>query len=267
MRSHWRDVIAASVVIVSGVWLVAACGSGATEGLDDDQSGAAVDETDNADDPSDGGGSGTVDENDEDDEYSWGLPSGNPGVDPLGAAVYDELRNSCAAGQGWLDQHWEDVPSPQTVLLFQAAVYVCDGDRESGRQMFADAEARYQGWSGVDGYKSVCEIFKSVVSVLQQVERSTVDCPGGDVPDWPQPDCKDDPRTNEDECVTASTDNSTSESTEPPTESTEPPTASTEPTIESTEPPVPTEPIEATGVPTGGSTEAASTPSPGTNAK
>jgi hypothetical protein len=257
MRSHWWVVIKVSVLIVWGAVVVAACGSGATEGPDDDPTGVTAGEragtgrpggtgsdsgdvetpggtggTDGDAGPpgGTGGDSGDVDGAGETDgtggdvevpeeEYSWGLPSGDPGVDPFGNAVYLELRSSCAAGQSWLDENWRESPSPQTVLLFQAAVVVCAGERESGRRMFAEAEARYGGWPGIGDFPSVCEVFKAVVSVLEQVAPATVACPDGDQPPWtpggPNGDCLDDPRTPEDECTTASTDTTTIESTQP----------------------------------------------------
>ena len=131
--------------------------------------------------------------------------------------VYRELRKSCSAGQRALDEKWSIFLSPMTVLLFQAAIYVCAGDRDRGRQLFLEAAA--VGFRGVRSVETACNVYKAVRSVLEQVDPRKVNCPEGsqsELPPWPDVDPppdgapRDDPRTPQDESTATTTSSATS---------------------------------------------------------
>ena len=140
---------------------------------------------------------------DDDDEWGWGLPEGDVSPAEFERSVYKELRNSCVAGQAELDRKWKQLLSPVTVLLFQAGVYVCAGDRGRGRQMFELAASK--GLTGISTYETVCKVYKAVRSVLEQIDPDTVTCPDGRLPPWPTDKERDDPRTLQDESATTTT--------------------------------------------------------------
>jgi hypothetical protein len=236
------------IFVVAG--LLGACGSGATEGPDLGAEEPAADEQGST--SSGGGGEpdkqgktstgGGDDRGDGGEEYGWGLPEGPTSPDDtFEDDVYVLLAaGNCAKAQSSLDGVWVQLKSPRGVLLYQAAVHFCAGERHAGEERFDQASAF--GWKGVDwvahtdkgGFRFDCEVYKSIRSVLEQRARDNISCPGGDGPTWLNPEywvpgTRDDPRTAEDESVT-------SEPTEPPTdEPTEPP--NDEPTDDPSEPP------------------------------
>jgi hypothetical protein len=141
------------------------------------------------------------------EEYGWGLPTGpRTPDDTFEDDVYAPLATAdCGGAAAELDRLWDLLDSPRTVLLYQAAVDSCRGQRHAARAWMA--RAGEHGWAGLDhvfsgGFRYDCEVFRSVVSVLDQRPREGVPCPGGTPPRWPFPDdltTRDDPRTAEDE--------------------------------------------------------------------
>jgi hypothetical protein len=144
-------------------------------------------------------------------KYSFGLPGGDLSPAEFERDVYRGLRTGCETGKAELEARWSRLISPLHVLLFESAVHVCRGDDAKGRNFF-DRAGTY-GWSGVRSYETVCNTYKAVRSVLEQVDPATIVCPGGSLPPWPDPDPshpRDDPRTPQDERTTTTSTSSTS---------------------------------------------------------
>jgi hypothetical protein len=149
--------------------------------------------------------------------YTFGLPGGDLSPAEFERDVYRRLRESCDAGQRELDARWSQLVSPLHVLLFQSAVHVCRGEDALGRQFF-DRGSAY-GWPGVRTYETVCNTYKAVRSVLEQIAPASIECPRGSPPPWSDPDPsrpRDDPRTDEDERTTTTTTPTTTTSTTSP---------------------------------------------------
>ncbi|MDQ3974797.1 MAG: hypothetical protein M3276_10825 [Actinomycetota bacterium] len=244
MSRFWGDVGKGRrlliIVVVGG--LLGACGSGATEGPGDGDELSAPNDGDPTFAGGGNGGGGDGGGGDEGggaggEEYGWGLPQGPYTPDGVFEdEVYVPLQGgSCELGQSELETFWDQLRSPRGVLLYQAAVDSCRGDREAARRRFEQAGA--YGWQGVDwvasgGFRYDCEVYKSLRSVLEQRARDRVTCPGGDPPGWPSADPgvpRDDPRTPENESEVSEPPSSEPPASEPP--ASEPP-ASQPPTSE-----------------------------------
>jgi hypothetical protein len=138
--------------------------------------------------------------------YSFGLPGGDLSPAEFERDVYRRVRTSCSAGQAELNARWSNLISPLNVLLFQSAVHACRNETKPAKRFF-DRAGTY-GWSGINSFETVCNTYKAVRSVLEQIDPASVACPGGSLPPWPQPDPsepRDDPRTDVDERTTTTT--------------------------------------------------------------
>jgi hypothetical protein len=166
-------------------------------------------------------------------------PDGNPGggLDlPEGPAgpgedrdrdIYTALREGrCDHAAENLNRHWDDVRSPRDVLLYQAAIELCQENKAGAREWLkATTELGLEGLAvpvatrDKDGahilFAYYCEVYRTIRSVLEGRPREEFPCPSGDPPAWPDGQ-RDDPRTPTDE----STATTVSDSTAPPTQST-----------------------------------------------
>lgn len=140
-------------------------------------------------------------------KYGFGMPSGPsaPGPELL---VYEPLRQGdCAGAQtslGAPDQsgNWSSLPDPAKVLLFQAGVAACTGDLTTAGSLLALDRTLFGATTTEDPQDadSACPLYKALVSVLDQVDPATAQCPTGAEPAW-QFDANGnpiDPRTHQD---------------------------------------------------------------------
>ncbi|HEY0869940.1 MAG TPA: hypothetical protein VGD55_06060 [Acidothermaceae bacterium] len=140
-------------------------------------------------------------------KYGFGLPSGPtaPGPELL---VYAPLQQGdCAAAQtslGAPDQsgNWSSLPDPAKVLLFQAGVEACTGDLTTAGSLLALDRTLFGATTTEDPQDadSACALYKALVSVLDQVDPASAQCPTGAEPAW-QFDANSnplDPRTHQD---------------------------------------------------------------------
>ncbi len=200
--------------------LLAACGSGAftAPGGEDDSDGSSptTSVTKTEDDGDDGGGDdgggengdGEDDGDDGTDFSIFALPGGpRTPADVVEDDVYVPLQaGDCGEARSTLDTVWQDLKSPRSVLLYEAGVSLCAGDRDaSGRWL--DGAAAY-GLGGMDReffvldadgqdagtYRYDCELYKSLVGALRLVSRDGVTCESGEAPAWPEVDPRQDPR-------------------------------------------------------------------------
>jgi hypothetical protein len=124
-------------------------------------------------------------------KYGFGLPSGPtaPGPELL---VYTPLQQGdCAAAQtslGAPDQNgnWSSLPDPSKVLLFQAGVAACTGDLTTARSLLALDRTLFGATTTEDPQdaKSACPVYQALVSVLDQVDPASAQCPTGAEPAW-----------------------------------------------------------------------------------
>jgi hypothetical protein len=77
--------------------------------------------------------------------------------------------------------------SPQDVLLYRAAVYLCAGDHEAGKKMFIRARDTYGGWRGLKGRVYMCRIYRAAASVVYQQPQQHFTCRPGTSPPWDNP--------------------------------------------------------------------------------
>jgi hypothetical protein len=146
---------------------------------------------------------------------------GGPGAD-RNRDIYRALRDGqCEQAADDLNRHWDSsnpeertIRSARDVLIFQSGIDLCRGDASGARHWLDQATAMgLQGLAEPVRTKDdttpffawYCEVYRSVVSVLDTVPRDSVDCPGGDPPTWP-PGPRDDPRTAIDESTVSTTD-------------------------------------------------------------
>jgi hypothetical protein len=158
--------------------------------------------------------------------------------------VYQRLAGDgdCGSAQEALDrpgldadlQPWRGMKSPRNVLLYQAAIRLCQGEESQARTMY-DKAAEY-GWAmdfGVDGSgKLDCVTYKAVRSVLDQQDRERFGCEDGKPSDWPESDARrrTDPRTGANEVTTttaATTTTAVTATTTAPATATTPRTGTT----------------------------------------
>ncbi|MGH3712291.1 MAG: hypothetical protein ACRDT4_02345 [Micromonosporaceae bacterium] len=180
--------------LLVAVLLLAGCGSGAVEGPVDPETTPVT----SPDEPTDDA-----------DEYDFSLPKGDRSVSLNEAIAYDDLyQGKCDQVQTFLDGDpeppysspaWVGFISPRNVLLWQAGIELCRGDRDAARPWFDRAEQRY-GWSGTGEFHA-CELYQAAGSVLRQRPKSDFVCQDGQAPPWPAdgPYGRDDPRTELDE--------------------------------------------------------------------
>lgn len=194
----WASRCSALVVFTA---LLAGCGSGAVQSPDNDPEPGNGNATE-ADPGGDNGG-----DNGE-DEFRFTLPVGEKGVDAGESEVYPSIqRGECSRAQELLDGPadnpeaalWHRFDNPRNVLLFQAGIALCDGDRD-GAQGWYDA-AEQLGFAETDK-PNICPMYQVTSSVLAQRPPEEFPCQGGDAPDFVTNEDfskTDDPRTPENE--------------------------------------------------------------------
>ena len=232
--------------------LLAACGSGAfnapggDDGADDPPETTTASPADDtggeADNGGDDGGSDNGGGDNGPDFSIFSLPSGpRTPADVVEDDVYVPLQaGDCGQARTVLDAVWQDLKSPRSVLLYEAGISMCQGDTDDATT-WLDGAAAY-GWAGMDAeffvvdadgqaagtYPYDCELYRSVVGVLQLVARDTVTCESGVPPAWPEEFPRQDPRGGPPE----TTDPDDGEVTQSPT--TDAPTTDTSTTDTST---------------------------------
>jgi hypothetical protein len=167
--------------VVLAALLAGACGSGAPEGPGGDDTETAEEQADadggggdtgggggqgGGGDTSGGGGQG----GDGDtgggggDRYSWSLPLGD--ISPDAAIdLYNALRESCDEGAAAVEKEADS----ELVQLYRAAIAICRGDVEGGREL-------YRGAGTSDDYGSACLVREAVLSVLEQRPQNHSAC-------------------------------------------------------------------------------------------
>jgi hypothetical protein len=196
-RTQARGGAVACVLVL----LLAACGSGAftAPGEEDDSDGSSP--TTSATKAEDDGENGT-------DFSIFSLPGGpRTPADVVEDDVYVPLQaGDCGEARSTLDTVWQDLKSPRSVLLYEAGVSLCAGDRDAAGR-WLDGAAAY-GLGGMDReffvldadgqdagtYRYDCELYKSLVGALRLVSRDGVTCESGEAPAWPEVDPRQDPR-------------------------------------------------------------------------
>ena len=244
------------VVAIGGVFLIAACGSGALEGPDSRSSGSSARESSERPGSSASAGpdqpGGPV-------TYSYSLPEGDTShADENGVMYWHLTSGNCAQAQAHLDYSWPwGFQSPEEVLMFQVGTSMCAGDVATAAAQFDRGESRY-GWAGLATFgRNLCNIYRAYLSYREQEPQDAISCPGGGLvywPGWPDPQPRDDPRTTVVEAE--SPDSPGSAYTEEPPEPAPEETSSPE-----TSPSLPGEPADTTEPPAGTS-EPESTPAP-----
>ncbi|MBB5869133.1 hypothetical protein F4553_002512 [Allocatelliglobosispora scoriae] len=126
--------------------------------------------------------------------YAFGLPQGDRSPDQrIESAVYVELaRSHCGDARAMMRRKdadgdvpgWGSFDDPRAVLLFQAAVELCDGETTRARTVWDVVSRGYGGWTGI-GWDvetttvlrwHVCEAYKSVGSALLQKSKDDLPC-------------------------------------------------------------------------------------------
>ena len=166
---------AAGVVVLAGL-LAGACGSGAIEGPGDDTEAAEEQAADDGGGGDTGGGGGDGRGGGEDegggggggggDRYSWSLPVGDISPDDS-TILYYALRESCDIEDA-VDSAEGSYPH-ELLQLYRAAIAICRGDVEGGRELYRDA--------GTGDYATGCLVNEAVLSVLDQRPQNIKECP------------------------------------------------------------------------------------------
>jgi hypothetical protein len=209
IRQEFDVVRGALIAVFLTLLLASACGSGATEGPDNDAADHASNGDTggvNGDNGSDdnGGNDGSGDDanggNGGDDEFGWGLPEGDTGVSTNEALIYQRLyEGNCEGARELLSNAWSSLLTQRAVLLYQAAIDFCRGNRSEGARWFRQADERF-GWTGLQSSPLDCSVYQSIRSVLEQKHPDSFQCPSGERPGWPEGG-RDDPRTPENEAT------------------------------------------------------------------
>lgn len=152
--------------------------------------------------------------------FEWGLPDGPKTPDGTFEDDFYELlaRGQCQTVSDVLlgkrslvtstnpEVDWANLDSPRGVLLYYAGTQVCLGNLKQAKGWFDEAAAF--GWRGVNWgdppegppppkFSWDCEVLRTVRSVLEQIERADVDCPGGVPLSWPDANRQVNPLTKE----------------------------------------------------------------------
>jgi hypothetical protein len=106
--------------------------------------------------------------------------------------VYEPLRSGdCEAAQVSLGQpdqagNWQRLPDPSKVLLFQAGVSACRGKLTTANHWLTLDRTLFKATTAEDPQQAdaACPLYRALVSVLSQVEQSSVHCPTGPQPAW-----------------------------------------------------------------------------------
>jgi hypothetical protein len=162
------------------VVLVAGCGSGAvtSPGAEDESNQSGQGGGGQGGGGQGGGGQGGG----ETKKYDWVLPPGDTSPTGNEGPSYGDLMSCQGAEQG-IAEAWSGFNSPRNVLLYMAAAHLCHGDVTGGRPFYNRAVSEY-GLAGLYEGTRVCDVYRSVASVLQQAPRESFACPEGSWPDW-----------------------------------------------------------------------------------
>lgn len=114
--------------------------------------------------------------------YSWGLPAGDTSPSGNEGSGYGVLLR-CEDASAWVAGAWNGFNSPRNVLTYMAGARLCKGDESGARPFYARALSDY-GLAGLRSNVNACEVYRSVASVLEQSERSSLVCDGGEEPPW-----------------------------------------------------------------------------------
>src|SRR5215216_1451547 len=131
-----------------------------------------------------GGGGG---QGGEKTKYSWVLPAGDTspsGGEGPGYLVLMQCPRPDVDPEASIAENWATFSNPRNVLLFMAAAHLCHGDTPGGRPFYDRAVSKEYGLDGLRDDAGVCDVYRSVVSVLLQKPRDSVICPGGRPPQW-----------------------------------------------------------------------------------
>lgn len=113
-------------------------------------------------------------------DYTWDLPAIDTAADGADGEMYQALQKSCDDGERMITQKWQQSASPRNVLLFQAGVQACRGDMNQARTLYVRARDEY-GLAGLGPAQDTarCDVYKSVVSVLEKSPRDRFPCMDG----------------------------------------------------------------------------------------
>ena len=173
--SRWAACALALAAVAVG-----ACGSGAVEGPDRDTEAADEQADGSGTDSDNGSGGGGGEEGGGENGggeggggFSWNLPVGD--ISPDGSTdMYYALRSSCDEGATAFAAELDRPPNvlfpPDLRKLYEAAIAICRGDVERGRELYADG-------AGDGGYGHGCLVREAVLSVLEQRPQNTSTCP------------------------------------------------------------------------------------------
>jgi hypothetical protein len=145
----------------------------------------------------DGDSGGNSRSADEEEKYDWNLPPSDGSTQSGSVYVYLE-RDDCDGAERLLrdtNRQTGDFQSPRDVVLFMAGVHLCRVNHDQARVYYDHARSQY-GLEQFGGDTLVCELYKSVASVLEQAPRENFSCPYGTPPPWRYGDNgRDDPLT------------------------------------------------------------------------
>jgi hypothetical protein len=115
----------------------------------------------------------------------FALPIGNESAAADASAaeqqVYEAIAEDCSSGEVALDQDWQNLDSPQAVLLYEAAVQACQGNTEVASQILEDVDP-----SELDDESLACITYKEVVGYVTDAPADSIACTGvGPAPTWP----------------------------------------------------------------------------------
>lgn len=131
--------------------------------------------------------------------YEWSLPKSDTSVGgnygefhPFGeGGAYATLREGCSGGERILNSRsylslnvaLDRFENPRNVLLYAAAVQLCQGDREAATKFFE--QAQIQGFEGLAPQTwCFCDLYKQIRSVLEQRPPGDFTCAGGTAPQF-----------------------------------------------------------------------------------
>jgi hypothetical protein len=239
---HGSPAIAVLLGVIALLWTVAACGSGAVDGPDDEASsessggarggdnnggggggdnnggGGGGDNNGGGGGGDNNGGGGGGDNNGgggRGDKYSWGLPGGDVSIDSV-LEMFNELRRSeCDEAQATFDRvNWGGQWKGRKEL-YQAAIAACKGNLDEARTYFASATINAKG---------DCRLDEAIRSVLEQrPNQPEARCPESDF----EPNLGQRPPSTESSTTTIAESNGSTTSTSVPASTDAPDTGST----------------------------------------